>query len=644
MSTFDLTESFVSLVSQQDTRHPDLGLSKDLGKVNVVLTGFAESLRLERDQLSILHVCADSEHPHPALLKHINSLPKDRAYKGQNVSRIKKLIKCLPWPGDQHNGESPQPALMEERLPLHLEQIWPLLPKIPPGDRNAKPGQHVSTKEKHPALPLSISGISLGLALLDVSRAHLVTDTRTLLEDYSAHIYKYIQHNNPCSRWVSLRGAFSKFRVRVRGFLNYEPETPSDVTIKLEALPEPLRTQVLVYKERAEKGFQSGQHVKRLGMRKYKLELGRQANITIENCIRFICLGVGYVPRQLYGDSLDIKDLMKLDVREIEIDETKVMEFYNVLIDPYRERELGRASDYKEVDFDSQSFGLFVGAIATVAAYNGFFHLRKTFLKVYSVNTDSETTKNRKRDMKRIFDREWTDRQLDNLKVKFHRILDAGSFRSDPDGLMRRDARDDLNLCLFYVVLLTLRFFGVRQRNIRESIEGENVVVISRGRVTFQWLEEETKNKKGIIHRMSLKKHGETHADLIDGVWMYHQYIYPFISGARGDKDSPPELLKRRRQAIEGRFYVKIGQDGICVPFSDERDFNDWFRRQSCKFLDFGEMLDEKTKPPSPHFYRGVIRRLDAHRPGLPVRGVSSPCGRHEGNVRCILFRAPNSF
>lgn len=608
MSTFDLTESFVSLIGLQDEQNPKLGLLKDLKKVNVAFTGFAESQGLAPDSISVLHVCLDQADLHPALLRHINSLDKTEAYKGQNISRFKKLVRHLPWPEQPSDADNVPPILIEEQLPPHLQQVWFLLTRTPSGRSNARrsPAEYSSNGEEYQTMPLTPRGISLGLALLRVSKAHNITDIRTLLEDYSEHIRKDIRLHYPSSSRTPLFPAFGNFRIAVRKFLNYQIEKTQPAAIALDALPEPLRTQMLTFKDRAEHGFKSDRMLKREAISKYGLELDLLSPAHIANCQNIICLGVGRIPRNMYGDSLDLKDLMTLRNREQEIDGAMVAELYNPMVDFYREHEMNRESMYKEIDYDSRAFGMFLEALTTLAAYNGFFKLRKKFKETYKAHPDRKTLKNRKRHKKQVFDRKWLNRQISKLKPRFHCIVNDGSFRSKPDGRLTNEARNNLNLCIFYVALLMLRFLGVRQQCVRGCVMGKNVIFGDCQCVTFIWKEEETKNEKGLIHRLSMLQHDGVLKDLIDAVWTYHKKIYPYISG-EGRSSESLALKERRRQAICGQFIVKIRRNGLALPFANAREFSIWFSRLSLKHLDFEGRLDVINIPPSPHFYRAMF-------------------------------------
>ena len=114
MATSYLTHSFKSLIESQSKISPRL--MKDLGQVNVVLAGYARSRGLTGDKkslagkLSVLDICINSENLHPDLIVYIEALHDREKYKGQHLSRIKKLVRSLPWESpDKSTAEEPPP-------------------------------------------------------------------------------------------------------------------------------------------------------------------------------------------------------------------------------------------------------------------------------------------------------------------------------------------------------------------------------------------------------------------------------------------------------------------------------------------------------------------------------------------------------
>jgi hypothetical protein len=583
---------------ERDAERPDLRLESELKKVGTTLSGYAEGLGKTKEELTILEICLSNEVLHPALERCPTVLDQGKEYRGQNLSRIRKLVKNLAW-SDESDGDNQ--IAIEEHLPDHLRKIWCLFSRVS-GRAVSKGKNEEDLKayyEYHATLPLSQGGMTLVLALLRVSVKSDVTDNRRLFEDFGVSIQKDIKSHNTPDKWDSLLGSFHALRREVREYLDYQVERPSRITPHLEELPEPLRTQVLTFERRAREGFGEDVKIKMNAMRRYKLELDTLAPKSILLYTEHLLLGMGHIPRETYGETLDIKDFLKLEERKVEEDGIDDTESYNPLVEIYRVREAGRSSTYKDEGYDSVSFRTFIEAIAAVAAYNGFLNLRKKFLNAYSIiSLDTSTKVILKERKKEVFNLEWLDVQIELLGVKFHEIAESGSFRYSKEGILSRRARRDLNLCLFYVALVTLRFLGVRQQSVRDCVVGENVKFGKKKSVTFEWKTEEVKNGKGLKHILSMEEHDLVLGTLIDAVWTYFWKIYPYITG--GDDYLPREIMAAQRAVVAGQFFLTCGTK-MCHPFKDMDEFAAWFQRRARCYLDIGDKLGEEGVRLHPH-------------------------------------------
>ncbi len=598
--SIDLSRPFVELINERHREKPGLRLESDLKQVNVVLVSYAHAVGTNLGNLSVLHVCADSTRPHPNLIKHIDSMEKDKKYIGQNISRLRKLIRNLPWPGGTKSDEEQKPVILEECLPPYLQEIWFLLTRITGSVRIGKTKDEL--KDYRMTLPLTLRSLAFGLALLKVSNTYNISDARSLLEDGTSLIYSTIRTDNPRRIWSNLYSNFDKFREKVRDHLGYVVEKKPKISLLLEELPEPLQSQIRTYKDRARHGFKSDWEIVKLAKTRYKLELGRHSKETIEGYEEKLLFGLGYISREMSIHVSDIRELLKLQHREVEIDGILNQEQYSPLVDRYRNRALGVASDRKDPEFDSTVFGLFIKGVAAIAAFNGFLQLRKLFLTAYDVSLDEDSKKKRKNLKKETFDRPWLNKQIERLKLEFHRIVKEGSFKNKPNGSLSPEARRDLNLCLFYVALLALRFLGVRQQSIRSCELGKNIIFVANKHITFLWTT--TKNGKGIKHELNINDHDNTHKDLIEGVWTFYKKVYPYISGI-SISDRPLHVIDELKQRVAGQFFLYCAPDGLCNKFDGESHFSTWFVRQAHLFLDFeGKPISISLNP---HFLRAMF-------------------------------------
>ena len=606
MRTLDPSQPFISLIAEAQKNNPASSLVATLSKVTAPLKSYAASLNLTLEELSLLHVCTGGGAIHPGLEKHIGSLGFTDAYKGQHLSRLTKLIGALL----RSEETDDQPTL--ELLPLGrlspepLRTIWPFLPRPRSASVYARQVEREVYLRERITMALSKNGICLALAIMKVSRQHNVGSGEILFEEYAGEVLDAIRRDNHPSTWLSLIAAWYVLRQLVRESMGYEVTVATPVKLPVDQLPEPLRTQVALYQERARFGFKTDGQIKVQARTKYKLDLSRQSEETITAYTEILCYVIGYLPREMYGEKLDVRDFLRLVDREVEVDEIIIKVLYNPLVDYYRQREQARHSGRKESGFDSGNFDHFIAAITAVAAFNGHLLLRHLFLKEYKAVLDSDSKENHKLAKKETFDRPWLDGQIQRLRAHFKRIPVEGTFKNESGGTLSKARRRNLNLCLFYVTLVTLRYLGVRQQCIRDCLLGKNILFVAPMAVTFYWSDEEMKNAKGLLHRLNMEQHGGVQEILIEAVHIYYKKIYPYLSGMMG-ADQPPHIREARRRAVAGQFFLKCNLKGICVPFTNRRDFYRWFQSMALSYLDFGTRLETKGLWLHPHFLRAVF-------------------------------------
>lgn len=607
MSSLELSGSFVEVAMEQHRHNPKLRLETDLKQVNTVLVSYTEKHGTTLEKLSILHVCVDSQNVHPLLIEHINSRPGDERYKGQHISRLKKIIRNLPWHGQGKRDESMKTVILEDHLPRHLREVWFLLPRIEVDshqtmDLRRKDLNFVEYKRYRASLPITPNGLAIGSALIKVSSRNKISKIKSLLEEHSGLICEALCEEKPHVKTHDHKSAFYKFRKRVRVYLGYTVENKPIIRLRLDALQEPLQSQLRTYIDRARHGFNSDRDILKIAKVKYGLEIVRHSENTITNYLDGLLYGLGRINHEMSVEVTDVRDLLRLQTKEVEVDGVTITELYNPLVECYRDWGLNLASDRKEEGFDTGTFKSFINGLAAVAAFNGFLPLRQLFLKEYKVRLDKKSKERRKAIKKTIFDRVWLNSQVQRLKAEFHNIVNAGNFKNAPGGLLSIEARKNLNLCLFYVALLTLRFLGVRQGSLRDCILGENITFGAHKQVTFQW--PRTKNGKGIRHRLQYKEHSNTHAELIDAVCIYHKRIYPYISGLSSDAQMPAVCEERKRR-VAGRFFLCCDNDGLCARFKSTTNFYAWFTSKAELYMDLsGAPIGFHFNP---HFLRAMF-------------------------------------
>lgn len=606
MRKIDLSQPFIELIAETQQEAPASNLAAALSKVTAPLKSYAASLRLTLDQLSLFHICAGNDI-HPLLDRHIGSLKLTDAYKGQHRSRLKSLIEALLRPERIDEQPASEHFTLEEQVPEPLRIVWPHLSRV----RHKAPGRtHHVERERYLreriAMALSPLGTCVALAILKICQRHNVSTCEQLFEEYFNQLVYAIKSDNHPSKWGTLVAELYDVRGRVRAALGYIVKVAESVTLTVDQLPEPLRTQVVLFQDRAIFGFKRDGHIKMLARTKYKVDLSKQKERTVTDYVKILCLGVSHLQPEMYGEKLDIRDFLRLIDRNVEVDEMIIKELYNPLVDHYRQLEQAKHSDRKESGFDSRCFGRFIWGIAAVAAFNGYLALRQLFLKEYKAVLDRDSKEQHKRAKKETFDRRWLDEQIQLLRIRFKRIAAEGTYKNEEGGTLRRASRFNLNLCLFYVALVTLRYLGVRQQCVRNCLLGINVIFGSPMTVTFYWSDKETKNAKGILHRLNMDLHAEVQEILIEAAYIYYKKIYPYLSGLAGTSQSLG-VREVRRRAVAGQFFLKCNLKGICVPFTDERDFGRWFTSMTLTYMDFGTRLGKRGLWLNPHFLRAVF-------------------------------------
>ena len=84
----------------------------------------------------------------------------------------------------------------------------------------------------------------------------------------------------------------------------------------------------------------------------------------------------------------------------------------------------------------------------------------------------------------------------------------------------------------------------------------------------------------------------------------HYKRVYPYISGM-SPSGQTHAVSAARRQRVAGQFFLRCGHDGLCIPFSDESDFHQWFTAQAYLFLDFtGKPTNISFNP---HFLRAMF-------------------------------------
>jgi uncharacterized coiled-coil protein SlyX len=588
----NIRHPFVDLVRAQFERAPQL--RGELAKANCFLKEYADHIAIPLQNLSVFYVCAPTGGLHPDLTSYIDSTGRNHSYKEQQKTRIKRLIENLPWVSSatgEDVGER-SPVFLCEQLPEFLRPVWPYLPRQGVIAPNYLWSEEKREAHKHLRLtrPLSPLGIGVLFAMLKVSEENRISDLRVLMEECGSQIYRVIRQDNDPAKWSSL---FNVLKT-LGGKLGYKSKRAPQKSLPLEEVPPKLLEQMRTFESRAKNGFQTGMDIKLVANRRYGLKLDGINPQTVRDYLINMLLMLGQLPASMRGPDLELRHLLVLEARQVEIDGIQHTFLVNPLVEFYRDIECARRSDRKAVGSDSTQFCFFMNALKAMAAYNGYLHLRQEFKQAYSsVRVDPTIKEERKEKKKEVFGRTWLDAQIKELAVHYRHIVNGGLYNHVKS--RKSESRRALKFCLFYVYLVTLRYMGYRQQCLRDCVVDENIIFERDGSITLQWPASKIKNKVLIRTRLSAEDFNETHPFLFETLILYRK-IYSYLKQVHGS-------------TIGDQFFGKLNVKGQFVPFEKSTDFYRFFTGIARGALKFEQRMNVHLLELNPHLLRAICAK-----------------------------------
>lgn len=579
---------------------PELQAAK--GKVNAVLLRYEEScghylrvsdlyLDTARDDGEVLAEgfinFVDGEPPEPG-----RSEKRRRQGAAESKSILRRFIREFRG-GVTERGSGKQASLagMED-----LPEEWLILKKILthdiPGSEWTRVVHGVRSKED---FPYSFASAHLVRALREVSGASGVTDLSILFGELYTDLTRALKRNAPYPRHRQLAVKFSRFRkayFKAVGLL-----VPSwQIKLPLEEFPEPLRSQVKLYEQRALLGFGASQELRRVA-REHNFKTTPYSETTVRGMVQALEIGLGHIFAGVAErpERLSIEDLVKtrpVEVRDKNGEVTDV-DHVNEYVGVYRREQWDEATPSKRAEYDTVTFEHFRVAVCLVAAVNGCGEYVPNFRKGYRVQLDRETRRLKKSKKKRIFKRPTVDKEILRLYTEVISIIKVGSFKTGRAG---RDlkAHKRVTKVLLVVSMAVLRYLGYRQQCLRDCKLGENIIFNRDGSITLDFPEDVTKNGKHIRITLNKRDHGHTHGLLIDLLWLYHDYVYPYVL--------------ERDEDVQGSFFVAVSPfTGLFRRFKDEGNFKTCFEDWGRAHLRYEKFAgaQEANLVLHPHFFRG---------------------------------------
>jgi hypothetical protein len=216
---------------------------------------------------------------------------------------------------------------------------------------------------------------------------------------------------------------------------------------------------------------------------------------------------------------------------------------------------------------------------------------------------------------------------------EFRRVIRERSYTTLGSGT-NKQARKNMRFCLFFVLLVTLRYMGHRQQQIRRCEIGRNVVFGSDGSIHFNWKAKEIKNKNELDQLLDRDSH-LTHRLLIDVLRAYYFKIYrPHVSKNRA-------ITPEGRDLVENQLFVYMTPEGKFKRFDpeDSKPFSGRFSRWSCLFMEFNGRANTLGKGLNPHYFRGIATDWMVDDLGVTVAKVAAFIGDTEQTLKRHYLR-----
>jgi hypothetical protein len=599
MNTASLNLSFAELVKNAAGEHPWILSNYD--KVKGVLKDYAARRELTLAKLTLLHLCNDRNRTalNSSLNAFIDKLPKSRSYKSELKSRLRRILKALSAAPDRE-------ATTLEPTPLPIPEILhKLLPALPrqgycPG--SVMKSMSCTAGDRLLARPLTDRGQQTLAVLIQVVEEYEITDLDTLFFKHRAELWRTIRLMLPPRVWKSVRVCLSTAFKR----LGYSACPAPKQHLDYHEWPPTLRKQFDRLKEFAPYGIDHDLELTKQAI-KYEVDVVPLKKSTLKNYELALSAGLFHILSRLNNKpaDIDVRDLLRLQKAPSKETGARDSRKVNPLVEHYHRRELERTSKPTASSICTGAFSLFINAVRVVALYNGYFELNSKFMKVYRLKIDKKERRAKKIAKKDTFDLAWIDTEIARMLTEFRRIVKERSFRfeSKTKISLPHERYRDMRFCLFFVILVTLRYMGHRQQSLRscEIGRGKNVEFLADGSIHFNWKSELVKTDVELDQIIEEWEH-QTHEIMREVLTTYYWMIYrPYIlkHSATGPNG---QIL------VANQLFVYIDRAGQFRRFTadDERKFGARFKEWSFEFMEYGGRANLIVQGLHPHYFRGL--------------------------------------
>jgi hypothetical protein len=578
-------------------------------KVRGKIIAYGRSINVSINDLKVIQVADDRGSLHKDLVSFIkNFSPRSEStperikkYRGEIYSDVERVVSGIfnQAINEQSlslvDNENLSGSFLERQCP---EWMAPLLAKL--GRTTKLTGRCSPQGAARLKYPLTSMAVELLDVLLRISRTNSCSSLESLLVDSRFDIHAELKTHYSGNQYHNLLNTFN----RLRGKLGFSLPARVLESIPFEKWPVKLQEQWKVYETGTKNGVPKDSTLAETAVN-FSTPLNQSSQRTIDNHKTAISIGLFHC--QPFPDDFGVQNFLALEERKVIIGGVPYPEFYNQFVDRYRSREMSRQSVVKRVGFSSMSFNNFKTGLSVVAAFNGFFPLIKPFARAYQQNNDVGARRDKKDVKKQLYSIDEIDENIARLELEFIETVKNQSFERC-DGVSTTESDKKMRLCLFYPIFITLRYLGLRKRNVknfrlmlnpenRKHPEG-NVGFRKDNTLVIHFTEKETKNKKALHLEFNMRDHAETHGVLIRGLKMYYKKVYPYI-------------LQNATTTLDRQFFAqkKIKVDGsgrFAVLPNITKAFDGMFIWSANEFLTFKKVNNRNQPVLNPHHLRGT--------------------------------------
>ena len=581
-------------------------------KANSNLRKYAKIIGKAFEELNFTDLC-DFNHPRQLnsdLLRFLNECVRSEIYRNDTKHHIRKMLENV-FPGVEDDESS---GGLADVFSPHSDTFKRFLLELPRVGSNSKTRPSADGDGARLQLPLTETGKVIFCAVIDAAQKLEITDETVLFAGSRDFIITKIKETVAPKFWNSNVYTFNRICLRL-GF-KVNPESKS---LSRADCPAKIVQAIERYEANAPRGLRMN-YTQTPTATRFTRNVEPHAPRTIQSYVQAFLRGLGAIKNYL-EPGMSLADLLTLKDYSIKLDDTEFLYYCNPLVEKLREIELTAETHIKRVGFDSYVFNNFYYALKAIAAFDNQLPLLDRFEREYRIKLDYKRVQARREEKKSAFERESLDVQILVLRSRFDKIVRSRQFVFKAGKVPRSEAAENLRFCLFFVSLITMRYMGFRQSQMRDCVFLENIVFEKDKSIQFYWPQEKMKNNIVYKANVSYAKHSYTHSLFLDVLNDYKTYIYPHIRESGAEK-------------LGNQFFATLDINGNPQQaFGGESNFSHTFKNWSLSYLNFDDKLQLQYSGINPHYLRGVCVDWLYYDLGATLRYVAEFIGDTEKTV-----------